>query len=95
MVDALVYESIAVKIIAQQEKIIGPIAVMQAKQVSGVDVNWDIKSVHISIDPREAINNLVQQYSELFGQLSIDICREAVASTLMGLNKEDIPLVLQ
>lgn len=77
------YAQIAEKIIAEQETIIGPVAIEQAKQVPGVSVDWDKKEVKISGDEAGVIDKLVEQYKTLFGQISVEVCKEA-ASKLIG-----------
>lgn len=91
-----IYQKIAVSIIEQQELIIGPIALDRAKTSEGIRLDWDgAHSVDFVSNPIEAINNLVNTYSDLFGQLSIEVCREASASLISHLQKEQIPSVLR
>lgn len=78
-----VYAQIAEKIIKQQESIIGPVAIEQAKQISGLKVNWDKHEVSISGNEASVIDKLVDKYKELFGQISVEVCKEA-ASSLIG-----------
>lgn len=78
-----VYAQIIERIIKQQETIIGPVAVEQAEQVSNLKVNWDKHEVSVSGDGAKVIDDLVEQYKELFGQISVEVCKEA-AESLMG-----------
>lgn len=78
-----VYAQIAEKIIEQQETIIGPVAIEQAKQVPNMSVDWEKKEVKISGNEASAIDKLVAQYKDLFGQISVEVCKEA-ASKLLG-----------
>ena len=78
-----VYAQIAEKIIEQQETIIGPVAIEQAKQVPNISVDWAKKEVKITGNESTAIDNLVDKYKDLFGQISVEVCKEA-ASKLIG-----------
>lgn len=89
------YTQIAEKIIEQQESIIGPIAVEQAKLVDGLDIDWPQHSVSITGSPQEAIDGLVEQYKELFGQIAVETCKEAVGRLLSQLSADQHPRSLQ
>jgi hypothetical protein len=91
----LIFAQIAVKIIAQQETIIGPIAVEQAKQVKQLSVDWSKHEVEIDGNPQAAIDKLVEQYKELFGQIAVETCREAVASQTSQLSPDELPQSLK
>lgn len=86
-----VYSQIATKIIEQQQNIIGPIAVEQAKAVDGLHVNWDKHEVSVSGDKIEVINKLVEQYKELFGKISVEVCRDAASKLLPQLPAGEQP----
>jgi len=90
-----VYAQIAAKIIAQQETIIGPVAIEQAKAVSGLKVDWDKHQVTVSGDQQSVINKLVEQYKELFGKLSVEICKEAASKLISQLPANKQPSSLK
>ena len=90
-----VYSQIAVKIIKQQESIIGPVAVEQAKKVSGLTIDWDKQSVTISGDEAAAIDKLIDQYKDLFGQISVEVCKEAAGSLIGQLPANGLPKELK
>ncbi len=85
------FDQIAEKIIEQQEAIIGPIAVEQAKQITELKIDWPQHDVDVSGNPQHAINSLVEQYKELFGQIAIETCKEAAARYLSQLPADQIP----
>lgn len=88
-----IYASIIERIIKQQETIIGPVAVEQAEQVPGVEVDWPNHKVSIQGDGAKAIDNLVEQYKQLFGKISVEVCKEA-AGPLIGQLAGRVPKTL-
>ena len=86
-----IYAEMAVKIIQSQEAIIGPVAAEQANKVKEFHVDWKDHEVHISGNPTMAIDHLVDQYKELFGQISVDVSKDAVASLVNQLPSDAIP----
>ncbi len=91
-----IFDQIVAKIIEQQEAIIGPIAVDQAKLVKELKINWANKhEVDIEGSPQIAIDELVEQYRELFGQIAVETCREAVSKLLTQLPADQQPSSLQ
>lgn len=86
-------DQIAGKIIKEQELVIGPLAWTEAEKVRGLHVvNETSGEVALSNgDPKEVINQLVNQYERLFGQASHEVCREAVAVLIRGLAPADVP----
>lgn len=90
-----IYKQIVAKIIEQQEAIIGPIAVEQAELVSELTVDWSEHAISISGSPQAAVDDLVEQYKVLFGQIAVETCKEAVAKLLTQLPTEQQPRSLQ
>jgi len=89
-----VYSQIVERIIKQQETIIGPVAVEQAEHIHDLKVDWDKKSVQISGDGAKVIDELVQQYKELFGKISVEVCREAAEPLIKKLPEGKLPKTL-
>lgn len=86
-------DQIAIKIIREQELIVGPIAWQEAEKVNGLHV-VDKKRGEISIDETNAkgvVDNLIGQYENLFGRASREVCKEAVATLIADLSPVDIP----
>jgi hypothetical protein len=90
-----VFDQIVVKIIQQQEDIIGPVAVEQAKQVKELKIDWSKHEVEIGGNPQTALDKLVAQYKVLFGQIAVETCKEAAAKLLQQLPSEQYPKSLQ
>ena len=88
---------IAVRIIKEQELIIGPLAWDEARKVSGLQI-MDQKAETVEIggtDPKDVINRLVTQYEKLFGKLSHEICKEVVQDLVAELPAGDVPSSLK
>ena len=88
-----IFAQMAEKIIKDQETIIGPIALEQAKKVEGLEVESD-SNVKIVGNSKNVLEKLVDQYAKLFGQASIEVCREAVRGMISQEQKDQIPQVL-
>lgn len=93
--DQHVYEELAVSIIEHQESIIGPVAITRASAVEGLQVDWSNKKVTISGESRHVIDELVEQYKALFGQISVEVCKEAVGRLAQQLTGEQLPASLR
>lgn len=86
------YNQIAQRIIKHQESIIGPMAWAEAKKVSGVSV----KNHDVTIQGNgKTLESLVQQYATLFGQASVEACKDAVRPILPKLSGVTIPAILR
>ncbi len=90
-----IYVEIARKIIEQQETIIGPIAVEQAKRVANLKVDWPKKHITVSGDALVVIDHLVRQYEHLFGRLSVEVCKDAASKLVAQLPPEKQPKTLK
>ena len=90
-----VFAQIAEKIIEQQEAIIGPVAIQQAEQVEQLTIDWSQHQVSITGSAQTAIDELVGQYKELFGQIAVETCKEAAATYLAKLPAEQMPASLK
>lgn len=90
-----IFDQMVAKIIEQQEAIIGPIAVDQAKLVKKLKINWAQHEVDITGDPQAAIDELVEQYRELFGQIAVETCREAVSKLMTQVPADQQPASLK
>lgn len=86
-----IYSQIAQRIIKQQESIIGPVAVEQAEQVHNLKVNWDKHEVSVSGNGSKVIDDLVDNYKELFGQISVEVCKEAAGPLIDKLPSGNLP----
>jgi hypothetical protein len=83
------FEQIVQKIIKEQELIIGPLAVDEAKRVSGLSFSSD--GIKLDGDKKILIDQLVARYERLFGDASVQVCRDAAASFLPNLKTGETP----
>lgn len=82
-------------IIKEQQSILGPIAIEQARQVSGLQVD-DKGNSQIEGNEKKILSDLVVQYSNLFGSASIQVCKEAINPLLSNSERlPEIPDVLK
>jgi hypothetical protein len=89
-----VYSQIVERIIKQQESIIGPIAIEQAEHVHNLKVDWSKKDVEVTGDGAKVIDDLVDQYKELFGKISVEVCKEAAQPLIKKLPEGKLPKTL-
>ncbi len=95
MTDSSIYSQIVEKIIREQETIIGPIALEQAKRVKGLHVDMTKHAVQFKGDESQIIEELVEQYRDFFGQVSVEVCKNAVKKLISQLPKDQQPILLR
>lgn len=83
------YEEAVDRIIKEQQLIIGPLAFSQASKVNGITINGE--TVTLTGNGKEILNNLVNRYSEFFGQASIEVCKDAVREITSKMTPDEIP----
>lgn len=88
------YSLIVSQIIKDQEVIIGPIALEQARKVSGLEI-ISLDNVKISGDAKNVLGHLVDQYAKLFGRASIEVCKEAIRETKQTFRDDELPDILK
>lgn len=90
--DMTIFDQISVRIIKEQELIIGPIAWSEANKVLGLKViDQDKGDVTLEGDSKMVLDKLVAQYEKLFGQASTEACKEAVQDLIVELPQDQIP----
>jgi len=85
---------LAVKIIHEQEAIIGPLAWNVARHVSGMTVKSK-DSITMIKSGSVVLASLVKKYEGLFGPASREVCRDAVRSMLPRASDSDVPEILK
>jgi len=81
-------------IIKEQQTVIGPLAIEQAKKVAGLTVT-SLDQIQIQGNGKDILSHLVSQYEKVFGQTSVEVCREAIDSVRDKLQPADIPDILK
>lgn len=82
------------RIIKEQQAIIGPIALDQAKKVVGLEVKA-VDDVKITGSKKAVLEDLVNQYAKLFGRASIEVCKEAFSEVSDKINPSEVPDILK
>jgi hypothetical protein len=90
-----IYAQIVEKIIKSQETIIGPVAIEQAQQVDNLQVDWPKHKITIGGDEAKVIDQLIAKYKDLFGQISVEVSKEAVGSLISQLPSGGLPETLK
>ncbi len=90
-----IISQIPIRIIKEQELIIGPLAWDEARKVSGLIIDQSRSSVSFAGNEKEIINHLVEQYEKLFGRASHEVCKEAVQDLIAEMPPDEIPSSLK
>lgn len=93
MNSAIQLTQIAIRIIHEQELVIGPLAWYEARKVQGIKI-IDEKRGEINLqdgDPKNIINKLVAQYEKLFGKASHAVCHDAVQDLIAEMKPDEVP----
>ena len=90
-----VFSEIALNIIDRQKSIIGPVALEQAMQVDNMAVDLSNRKVSFFGDKAKAIDDLVKKYSDLFGQVSVEVCKDAASRLISQIPLEEQPKTLK
>lgn len=88
-----IYDELVNKIVATQQDVIGPVAVLMAKKVKGLD--FSNKLIHVTAEPKVVLSDLVLEYSKIFGDASIEMCKESIRNIDLNLQKPDLPDILK
>ncbi len=90
-------QEMTVKIIREQELVIGPLAWIEAAKVTGLQV-IDQRAGTVLLndaDPKSIIDRLIAQYEKLFGRASHEVSRDAVRSIIANMSPEEVPSSLR
>lgn len=91
-----ILEEITIRIIKEQEQIIGPIAWVEASKVPGLQIIDQANAkVILSDDQKSVIDRLINRYENIFGRASREVCKEAAATMVADLPPSEIPSSLQ
>ncbi len=84
--------TLAHAIIKEQERVVGPLAWSEAEKVSGLIINNN--KVSVTGDGKLVLEKLVIQYQNLFGQASVEVCKDAIKRVLDRVDRSSIPQIL-
>lgn len=90
-----ILSTIALKIIEAQEMIIGPVAVERAQTIDNLSVDWTQHKVSLGSEDSTIIDRLVDEYKKLFGEISVEVCKEAAMKAASTMTHEQLPKSLQ
>lgn len=90
-----IFQKMVDRIIKEQVDIIGPLAVEQAQKVPGLSVNWQKHEVILQGNKTEIVEKLIEKYKSLFGQASVEACKEAVNELIAQVPKDQLPGALR
>lgn len=89
-----IFGKIVERIIKEQEGIIGPLALEQAKKVAGLKIDWENHEITVTGNKKTVLEKLVNQYEFLFGRASVEVCKDAVRGIIGEAPKDQIPQLL-
>lgn len=81
-------------IIDHQELVIGPLARDQAKKVAGIKVGEDGKLI-VKGSAKEILSSLTKEYAKLFGQASVEVCKDAIRELSPPVSSDELPEILK
>ena len=89
--------TIVQSIILSQQNVMGPLALEQANTVSGilVDESGKVKlTLKKEATTKDLLQKLVEKYEQLFGQASIEVCKDAIKESGVKLDQSELPDIL-
>lgn len=89
-----IFAQMVERIIKEQEAIIGPLALEQAKKVPGLSIDFHKGSIVLAENKKEVLEKLVEQYKRFFGQASVEVCKDAVRGMLTKIPENQRPALL-
>ncbi|OGY58069.1 MAG: hypothetical protein A3E61_02265 [Candidatus Colwellbacteria bacterium RIFCSPHIGHO2_12_FULL_43_12] len=87
--------NLVLEIIQRQVHIIGPVAWDEAVKVQGITIDAQKNSISVTGDPKVVLEQLTAKYEELFGNASLQICKEATRKFISQVPQEQIPEALR
>lgn len=87
------YSQAVEKIVHEQESIIGPLALEQAKKITGL--SFSNGSAAVTGDKSHVLEMLVKQYEQIFGKASVEVCKDAIQPFLSQFPANEVPSLLR
>ncbi|OGK21965.1 hypothetical protein A3C23_00330 [Candidatus Roizmanbacteria bacterium RIFCSPHIGHO2_02_FULL_37_13b] len=84
-------------IVEHQQAVIGPLAIEQANKVPGIKVDdgVDLKVNVTGDNTSKILDELVKKYEVLFGQASVEVCKDAIKEIKSKVDIDKLPQILQ
>ncbi|TXI33678.1 MAG: hypothetical protein E6Q58_02405 [Niabella sp.] len=83
------------KITKAQGKIVGEeIATEMANTVEGIHIVNNKIEVH-TLNPKETLEALIKQYSNLFGLISVQVSKDAIKTVEASFTPDELPEILK
>ena len=70
-------------------------ALQQAQKVKGLKVDLKNHDISFSGDKTEIVEDLIEQYKKLFGQASVEMCKDAVKGIITQVPASQVPPLLK
>ncbi|MEK7105449.1 MAG: hypothetical protein AAB865_02080 [Patescibacteria group bacterium] len=86
-------DTVATKIITEQEQVVGPLAWDVAKRIQGL--SFTDHEATIKGSAKQVLEQLVKAYEGLFGSASREVCRDAISAMRPQLDEASLPEVLK
>ncbi len=91
-----ILNQIILAIIKKQEKVAGAIAWEEAKEIPGLRiVDQKEEKFVVTGDAKEVVNRLVDKYKALFGDLAVQVSKDAARHLLATLPRSEVPEILK
>jgi len=90
-----IYATMATKIVAEQSKIIGPIAYTQAAKVPGLNIDKATHVASIQGNGSQIVDDLVKQYRMFFGDIAVEVSKEAIGNLKFSVASDQLPASLK
>jgi hypothetical protein len=88
------FAELAQRIIKEQQRIIGPLALREASKVPGLHIT-SLEDIQFDGNKRDILQNLVEQYARYFGNASTQMCKEVAQPMISQLPVQDVPDILK
>ncbi|MFH1565910.1 MAG: hypothetical protein ABIB98_01785 [bacterium] len=90
------YVKIISSVVRAQGQVMGPLALNEARKVPGLVFPISgFENIKISGEPNAVITGLVKQYEKIFGEASVEVCKDAIKEIKPPLVPDQVPEILR
>jgi len=83
------------EIVKRQSYIIGAVAWDEATKVPGLTIDTKNSIIRVEGEPKVVLESLVNRYEVLFGNASLEVCRDASRKLIAQMPPEQVPEILR